>query len=78
MNYKKVALEMEPTFAGKAVNVSTYNGHLVVFAVSNDLPNKEGTVTTYNYKNVMKKRWYLISAKTAADFDTMRRNLIGV
>lgn len=76
-NYIKAAKNLDKDLDKATINVSEYNGKTVVFAVNNGLKNRCGPVTTKDWKGRIIDRWYLISAATAADFDTMRKKLVG-
>ena len=77
VNYVKDAKKLDKELVGSNVNVREYNGETVVFAVNNGLKNRCGPVTTKDWKGRIIDHWYLISAATAADFDAMRKELVG-
>ena len=76
-NYVKIAKNLDKDLDKATINVSEYNGKTVVFAVGDGLKNRCGSVTTENWKGKIISNWFLISAATAADFDTMRKELVG-
>ena len=78
-NYVKAAkkLDKDLELSNVAINVREYNGKTVVFAVNNSLKNSYGPVTTKDWKGRIIDSWYLIKAATAADFDAMRKKLVG-
>ena len=76
-NYVKAAKNLDKDLTNATINVSEYNGKTVVFAVDPKLENRCGLVTTENWKGKIISNWFLISAATAADFDTMRKKLVG-
>ena len=76
-NYVKAAKGLDKDLAKATINVRKYNGETVVFAVDNSLENRCGPVTTKNWRGRIIDHWFLISAATAADFDAMRKKLVG-
>ena len=77
-NFIKAAKKLDNDLTNDVViNVREYNGKTVVFGVKNGLKNRCGPVTTKDWKGRILSRWYLISAATAADFDAMRKELVG-
>ena len=76
-NYVKAAKGLNPDLTNAVINVREYNGKTVVFGVKNGLKNRCGQVTTKNWKGRIISNWFLISAATAADFDAMRKKLVG-
>ena len=76
-NYVKAAKNLNKDLTNATINVSEYNGKTVVFAVGNGLKNRCGSVTTENWRGRIIDHWFLISAATAADFDAMRKKLVG-
>lgn len=76
-NYIKAAKGLDKDLTNATINVRKYNGKTVVFAVNNGLKNRCGPVTTENWRGRITDHWFLISAATAADFDSMRKKLIG-
>lgn len=76
-NYVKAAKNLNKDLEKATINVSEYNGKTVVFAVDPKLKNRCGPVTTENWKGRIIDHWFLISAATAADFDSMRKKLVG-
>ena len=76
-NYIKAAKGLDKDLTNATINVREYNGKTVVFAVNNGLKNRCGQVTTENWRGQIIDHWFLISAATAADFDSMRKKLIG-
>lgn len=76
-NYVKAAKNLNKDLEKATINVSEYNGKTVVFAVDPKLKNRSGLVTTENWKGREVDQWFLISAATAADFDSMRKKLVG-
>ena len=76
-NYVKAAKNLDKDLTNATINVSEYNGKTVVFAVDPKLENRCGSVTTENWKGKIISNWFLISAATAADFDSMRKELVG-
>lgn len=77
VNYVKYAKKLNKELVGSNVNVREYNGETVVFAVNPNLKNRYGPATTKDWKGRIIDRWFLISAATAADFDSMRKKLVG-
>ena len=73
----KAAKTVNKDLADAVINVRKYNGKTVVFAVDPKLENRCGLVTTENWKGKIISNWFLISAATAADFDSMRKKLVG-
>ena len=76
-NYVKAAKGLDKDLDKATINVSEYNGKTVVFAVDPKLENRCGPVTTENWRGRIISNWFLISAATAADFDAMRKELVG-
>jgi len=76
-NYVKAAKNLNKDLTNAVINVREYNGKTVVFAVDPKLKNRSGLVTTENWKGRIISNWFLISAATAADFDSMRKELVG-
>lgn len=76
-NYVKAAKNLNKDLTNATINVREYNGKTVVFAVDPKLKNRSGLVTTENWKGRIISNWFLISAATAADFDSMRKKLVG-
>ena len=76
-NYVKAAKGLDKDLAKATINVRKYNGETVVFAVDPKLENRCGLVTTENWKGKIISNWFLISAATAGDFDSMRKKLVG-
>ena len=76
-DYIKAAKGLDKDLTNATINVREYNGKTVVFAVDPKLKNRCGPVTTENWKGKIISNWFLISAATAADFDSMRKKLIG-
>lgn len=76
-NYVKAAKNLNKDLDKATINVSEYNGKTVVFSVDPKLENRCGPVTTKDWKGRIIDHWYLISAATAADFDAMRKKLVG-
>ena len=76
-NFIKAAKNLNRDLINAAINVREYNGKTVVFGVKNGLKNRCGQVTTKNWKGKIIAEWFLISAATAADFDAMRKKLVG-
>lgn len=77
VNYVKDAKKLDKELVNSNVNVREYNGFTVVFSVDPKLSNRCGPVTTKDWKGRIIDRWFLISAATAADFDSMRKKLVG-
>lgn len=77
LNYVRAAKKIDNGLTNAVINVREYNGKTVVFAVNNGLKNRCGPVTTEDWKGRIISNWYLISAATAADFDSMRKELVG-
>ena len=76
-NYIKAAKGLDKDLTNAVINVREYNGKTVVFAVDPKLENRCGPVTTKDWKGRIIDHWYLISAATAAEFDAMRKELVG-
>ena len=76
-NFIKAAKTLNKDLTDAVINVRKYNGKTVVFAVGNSLKNRCGSVTTKDWKGKIISNWFLISAATAADFDAMRKKLVG-
>lgn len=76
-NYVKAAKNLNKDLTNAVINVREYNGNTIVFAVDPKLKNRRGSVTTEDRKGRVISNWYLISAATAADFDSMRKELVG-
>ena len=76
-NYVKAAKNLNKDLTNATINVREYNGKTVVFAVNNSLKNRCGSVRTEDWRGRITDHWFLISAATAADFDAMRKKLVG-
>ena len=76
-NYVKAAKQIYNELTNATINVREYNGKTVVFAVNNGLKNRCSQVRTEDWKGRIICNWFLISAATAADFDDMRKKLVG-
>ena len=76
-NYIKAAKKIYNELTNATINVREYNGKTVVFAVNNGLKIRCSPVRTEDWKGRIISNWFLISAATAADFDAMRKKLVG-